>query len=82
MALGRLLNMNSSAVSCGREDDFFTESIRYRVTPLAMMGIENKTAPMNPTTEKPIAATGIQNRFIATFRASRQYNASQTLAMH
>ena len=35
---------------------------------------------MNPTiknalAEKSIAATGIQNRFIATLPASRQYNA-------
>jgi hypothetical protein len=36
---------------------------------------------MNPTTEKPIAATGIENRFIATLPASR-HNALQAIAMH
>jgi hypothetical protein len=30
-----------------------------------MMEEENKPARMNPTTEKPTAASGIQNRFIA-----------------
>jgi hypothetical protein len=56
--------MNPLPSSAG-ENTIFTKSIWYRVTPLVMMGKENKPARMNPTIknalcEEPIAATGIQ----------------------
>ncbi len=48
----------------GRDRKNFKESIRYRVTPVAMMGVENTPTPMNPTIKSLCSASSasLENR--------------------